>query len=223
MSASTEKLLEQSEELKKMISYLTDFYIQCMDAWIKFGVKPHGFMMVDDLGEQSGPFFSPKTFREFYKDAYGEIIKAAHDRGCEMHMHSCGKIDRLLPAFIDWGMDALEFDSPRMNGYDDLRPYRGKIMFWGCVNIQSIYTQGTPEECEREVWHMMRNLGTKDGGFGAYFYPQTHHIKAPKENQKAFMKGLKKYRTYEKIPENWWDYPTLEKWDAYTVPPLPPY
>ena len=43
---------------------------------------------------------------------------------------------------IKWGLDAIELDSPRMSGYPDLKPYRGKIMFWGCVNIQSIYVTG---------------------------------------------------------------------------------
>jgi hypothetical protein len=61
-----------------------------------------------------------------------------------------------------------------MSGYNDLKEYRGKIMFWGCVNIQSIYIHGTPEEVEREVWHMVRNLGTPDAKksnekFGIWF------------------------------------------------------
>ena len=93
---------------------------------------------------------------------------------------------------------------------------------WGCVNIQSVYTQGTPEECEREVWHMVRNLGTSKGGFGAYFYPQEHHIRAPKENVYAFEEGLKKYGDYSKIPSHWWEHPTVEEWEDNIVPSLPP-
>jgi hypothetical protein len=92
---------------------------------------------------------------------------------------------------------------------------------WGCVNIQSFYTQGTPEECEREVWHMVRNLGNRKGGFGAYFYPQTDHIQAPEPNINAFNKGLEKYSVYEKIPEHWWTDPVINKWKDNEVPPLP--
>ena len=123
---------------------------------------------------------------------------------------------------MEWGLDALELDSPRMTGYSALKPFRGKIMFWGCINIQSIYVKGTPEEVEREVWHMLRNLGTPKGGFGFYFYPQTYHIQVPKENISAFTRGVKKYGNYSKIPPHWWDYPTLSEWDYATVPPLPP-
>jgi hypothetical protein len=93
-------------------------------------------------------------------------------------------------------VDALELDSPRMTGFPALAPFRGKIMMWGCVDIQRIYTLGTPAEVEAEVGRMVSELGTPDGGFGAYIYPQPYHIQAPKENEEAFMRGLKKYGTY---------------------------
>ena len=90
------------------------------------------------------------------------------------------------------------------------------------VNIQSSYVHRTPEEFEREVWHMVRNLGTKEGGFGAYFYPTPRVLKTPRKNIKAFEKGIEKYGKYENIPENWWDYPVEEEWNQDEVPPLPP-
>ncbi len=210
------------KELKRLLSHFTENFIQYMDGWIKYAGKPHGFLLIEDLGAQNGPFVGPKMFKEFYEPVYGELIKAAHDRGCAWFHHCCGKIDRLIPDLLQWGTDALELDAPRMTGYKNLKQFRGKITFWGCVNIQSIYTQGTPEECEREVWHMMRNLGTKDGGFGAYFYSQPHHIKAPQGNISAFENGLKKYGTYAKILVYWWDHPTVDEWDDDIVPPLPP-
>ena len=79
-----------------------------------------------------------------------------------------------------------------------------------------------PEEVEREVWHMTRHLGTCNGGFGAYFYPQEGHIRVSRENSLAFEKGLEKYGTYAKISSHWWDYPTVNEWDVNVVPPLPP-
>ena len=95
-------------------------------------------------------------------------------------------------------------------------------MIWACVNIQSIYTQGTPEECEREVWHMVRNLGTKNGGFGAYFYDTPRDIKVSRKNIKAFERGLEKYGNYSNIPPHWWEYPVNDIWKDDVVPQLPP-
>lgn len=210
-------------EIRQLLNHFTELQIKSMDMWIKFGGKPHGFLLVEDLGEQSGPFFSPKMFQQFYEPVYRKLYEAAHERGCDIFQHCCGKIDKILPLLVDWGLDAIELDSPRMTGYVDLKPFVGKLMIWGCVNIQSIYTSGTLEECEREVWHMVRNLGTPDGGFGAYFYPQAHHIQAPKVNVKAFKRGLKKYGVYKKIPAQWWQQSPPTEWKDNIVPVLPKF
>lgn len=208
-------------EVKRLLAHITETFITSMDCWIKYGGKPHGFVLYDDLGEQNGSFFSPKTFKEFYEPVYRTLYEAAHDRKCDFHHHCCGKIDAILPLLFDWGLDAIELDAPRMTGYSDLKQFRGKKMIWGCINIQSIYPNGTPEECEREVWHMVRNLGTPEGGFGAYFYPQTYHIQVPKANVKAFNRGLEKYGVYANIPPLWWDAPLEDRWENDKVPLLP--
>ncbi|MFO7796640.1 MAG: uroporphyrinogen decarboxylase family protein [Promethearchaeati archaeon] len=210
------------EMVKKLLNYVNDWHIETMKACFKYGLDPDGFEIIDDLGEQSDPFFSPKTFKEFYAPIYKKLCDEAHSLGTEVHLHCCGKVDKILPILIDCGLDAIEFDSPRMTGYKDLKPFRGKIMIWGCVNIQSIYTKGTPDLVEREVWHMVRNLGTKEGGYGAYFYPTPTDLKVPPKNIKAFQRGLKKYGNYTEIPEHWWEYPVSEEWGFLEVPPLPP-
>ncbi len=208
--------------LKRLLEHLTENFVKVMKNSVKYGLEPHGFWLYEDLGSQKGPYFSPRMFEKFYEPVYRTLFEEAHSLGCEFHHHCCGKIDKLLPLLINWGLDSIELDSPRMSGYLDLKPYRGKIMFWGCVNIQSIYSLGTPIECEREVWHMVRNLGTKDGGFGAYFYPQPKDIQVPNRNARAFARGLKKYGDYSQIPPHWWDYPVVESWNDDEVPQLPP-
>ncbi len=211
-------------KVKYLLEQLTGNFVTQMKIYKSLGGNPHGFFLIEDLGEQNGPYFRPKVFKEFYEPVYRTLYETAHQLGADFHQHCCGKIDGIMPDLIDWGLDAIELDSPRMTGYVDLKPFRGKIMFWGCVNIQSIYPRGTPEECEREVWHMMRNLGTKDGGFGVYFYPQPHHILAPQANIDAFKRGIKKYGKYSKIPPHWWDSDLPDKWirdGEEVVPELP--
>jgi len=193
------------EELKALLAHLTSFYIASMKCWVQYGARPHGFLLVDDLGDQQRPFMRPAMFADFYEPVFRPIIETAHELGCEIFMHSCGKIDMLMPLFLDWGLDAFEFDAPRMIGYEDLEPFRGKIMMWGCVDIQKIYATGTPEECEREVAVMMKSMGTARGGFGAYFYATPWHIGVPKENIEAFKRGLKTYGDYTRLSTAWWN------------------
>lgn len=209
-------------QLKRLLEQIADYHIQVIKSSIKFGLDPHGVWLTDDLGQQSGPFVSPKMFESLYESSYKKIYDAAHDLGLDVHQHCCGKVDRLLPILMKWGLNAIEFDSPRMNGYNDLRQYRGNIMFWGCVNIQSLYWKNSPEEIEREVWHMVRNLGTRKGGYGAFFYTEPKVIEVTRRKIRAFSKGLEKYGNYSKIPSHWWDYPTVKNWKDFEVPPLPP-
>ncbi len=211
-------------QVKDLLNRVTENLATQVKMFKKYGGDPHGVFLYEDLGTQDRPFLNPRMFKEFYEPVYRTLFDAAHDIKCEFHLHCCGKIDPLLPDLIEWGLDALELDSPRMCGYQDLKPFRGKLMFWGCVNIQSIYVNGTPAECEREVWHMMRNLGTPSGGFGAYLYPQFRHIKAPTANIRAFKEGLKKFGTYANVPSQWWETPVPEIWQENNediVPPLP--
>lgn len=216
------ELRRHPNDVKLLLQHITDILVKFVDNYVKFGANPHGVLMTEDLGTQERPFMSPKLFKELFEPHYRRIIDAAHEFGGEYHQHCCGKIDELIPLLIDWGLDAFEFDSPRMTGYPALKPFRGKIMFWACVNIQSIYVHGTPEEVQREVWHMVRNLGTPDGGFGAYFYPDYKDIRVAKDIIKAFSQGIKKFGTYSKIRSAWWDAPVSEEWDNDIVPPLPP-
>lgn len=210
------------EKVKILIEHITEYYVKSMKMWVKSGGKPDGFFIYDDLGMQDRSYFKPELFKGLCEPLYHTLYETAHSLGCEFHHHCCGKIDAILPFLIEWGLDAIEFDSPRMTGYHNLKPFREKIMMWACLNIQSIYTKSTPEECTREVWHMIRNLGTPDGGFGAYFYPQVEHLEVPKENIRAFKDGIKKYGNYPNIPSHWWDYPVVEEWKDDIVPPLPP-
>ena len=94
-------------------------------------------------------------------------------------------------------------------------------MIWGDMNIQTIYPKGTPDEVEREVWHMIRNLGTPDGGFGAYFYPASRQLNVPVENVRAYKSGLEKFGDYSRIPPRWWTAPVPTEWKDNEVPPLP--
>ncbi|MHA1324654.1 MAG: uroporphyrinogen decarboxylase family protein [Candidatus Helarchaeota archaeon] len=214
-------LRRHPNEVKRLLEAITDRLVRFIHNYVKFGANPHGVLMIEDLGTQYRPFMSPALFKQFFEAPYRRIIDVTHEFRGEYHQHCCGKIDELIPLLMDWGLDALEFDSPRMTGYPALRPFRGKLMFWGCVNIQSIYVHGSPAEVEREVWHMVRNLGTPEGGFGAYFYSQYKDINVSPANIKAFWKGLKKYGRYSKIPRIWWKAPVIDQWIDDEVPPLP--
>ncbi len=183
------------KQVHQLIEKVTDIFMSNVEMLVT-KYKPDGIWACDDLGTQQAPFFSPALFRKFYADPYKRIIGYLHDHDCAFHLHSCGNIGDLIPTFIDIGIDSLQFDSPRMSGFERLREFRGKLPFWACVNIQTVYPNGTPEEVEKEVIEMIRTFSTQEGGFLAIFYTDLRVLNAPKANAKAFYKAVKKWGKY---------------------------
>ena len=183
------------KQLHQLIKKVTDNFLSNVEMMIT-KYKPDGIWACDDLGTQEAPFFSPELFKKFYADPYKKIIDYCHDHDCDFHLHSCGNIGDLIPTLIDTGIDSLEFDSPRLSGFDRLREFQGIFPFWASVNIQTVYPNGTPEEVEQEVIEMLRTFSTQDGGFLAYFYLDRDVINVPKRNERAFKKALKKWGKY---------------------------
>ncbi|MFX1298685.1 MAG: uroporphyrinogen decarboxylase family protein [Promethearchaeota archaeon] len=187
------------EKVHQLTKKVADVFMSNVEMLItKF--SPDAIWACDDLGTQHDLFFSPETFKKFYAGPYKRIITYCHDHDCAFHLHSCGNIRELIPILIDIGVDSLEFDSPRMTEFEELSKFRGKFPFWACVNIQSIYPYGTPEDVEQEVKQMIQTFSTQDGGYLAFFYPDTNVINVPKRNVKAFKRALKKWGKY---PLNW--------------------
>lgn len=187
------------DKMKELISRIKEYFLDCVRSLAQFGVD--GVSTPDDLGTQLSPIISPKIFNEFYRDAYAEIVELSHKYKMHFHLHSCGNIGDLMPILVDdIGVDVLSFDSPHMVGLETAKKYTGRVCFSNCVNIQSIYPFGTPNDVYREVARMIKAVGAKGGGlmiidyFGA---PSTLNV--PMKNVKAMWNAV---RTYGKYKEN---------------------
>ena len=60
-------------------------------------------------------------------------------------MHSDGHTLRIIPKLIDLGLDAMNAQLFCM-GVENLRPFRGKITFWGEIDRQHLLPYGTEEQ-----------------------------------------------------------------------------
>ena len=76
-------------------------------------------------------------------------------------MHSDGYILDILPDLIDAGLDAVNSQLFCM-GLEQLRPFRGKITFWGEIDRQNLLPRGTVDEVRaavRQVYDTLWNQG----------------------------------------------------------------
>lgn len=110
----------------------------------------------DDLGTQSGPFFSPAIFEEFFAPYYQRIIATAHARGMHAWMHTCGNVTLFLPRLIELGLDVIHpIQKYAMDERHVVREFGGAITFLAGFDVQQIIPYGTPDDVRREVRHLI--------------------------------------------------------------------
>ena len=92
-----------------------------------------------------------------------------HSYGATVSHHCCGSSVELFPSFIEIGMDALQTIQPQaagMNPYKLKKEFRGKITLHGTVDAQGWLQKADCLEIEKEVFHLLEEVGTGGGGLG---------------------------------------------------------
>ncbi len=151
-----------------------DFYCRWVEVWAQTDVDAIAFM--DDWGSQRSLLIHPKTWVEIFKPLYRDYIDIAKRYGKKTFMHSDGYTLDIIPHMIDIGLDAINAQIFCI-GLEQLRPYRGKITFWGEMDRQHLLCTGTPAEV-RAAARQVKEILWADGGciaqceFGAGARPE---------------------------------------------------
>ena len=150
----------QPEGMKAFMARMHDFYLRLLEKWAETDVDALNFM--DDWGAQRGLLIHPDMWRKIFKPMYRDYIELAHAHGKKIFMHSDGYTLDILPDLVELGLDAINTQifcmSPEL-----LRPFRGKITFWGEICRQHTLPHGTIEDVRRAVEAVYENLWA-DGG-----------------------------------------------------------
>jgi len=150
--------------------------------------------LADDWGTQEGLLISIEMFRKFFKPHYKRIIDMAHSVGILVEFHCCGSQVKLIPDFIDLGVDIL---NPLQTSAKGMIPHKLKeefgdyISFSGGVDVQTVLPRGTPKSVRDEVFYLLDTIG-KDGG---YCLMPSHAIQVdtPPENVVAMVDAIYEY------------------------------
>ena len=119
----------------------------------------------DDIGMQTGPMFSPRIFKEFFKPRYKRLIDAAHDNNMHFWLHTCGDVRPFLEDFIEIGLDVIHpIQKYTMDEREVAEQFGGRIAFWAGMDVQQILPWGTPEDVRKEVRFMIDTYDRPDGG-----------------------------------------------------------
>jgi hypothetical protein len=177
LRGSAELLMDLADPPPALAGFMREmhgFYCEVLETWARTPVDALTFM--DDWGTQRGLLISPPAWRELFKPMYRDYADIAHGAGKKLFMHSDGHILEIYPDLVEIGIDAVNSQLFCM-GIENLRPYAGKITFWGEIDRQHLLPHGTGQEIEQAVQSVYDNLW-RDGGciaqceFGAAARPE---------------------------------------------------
>jgi hypothetical protein len=155
------------------------------------------FVTGTDFGTQSGPFISPKAYRELFQPYHMAVNSWIHQNTTwKTFIHSCGSVIKLLPDFIEAGFDILnpvQTSAASMDPRELKSRFGDQLVFWGGgIDTQQTLPFGTPAEIRAQVRERMRVFGAN----GGFVFNTIHNVQAqtPVENLLALYQAVKEYR-----------------------------
>ena len=153
----------------------------------------------DDSGTQRCEFIAPDLWAEMMKPHYRKLCDWVHaNTSFKTFLHSCGSIPRLIPHWIEAGVDILNPVQTSAAGMDPRRlksEFGRKLVFWGGgCDTQSVLPNGTPQEVRE---HVKENVEIFAPG-GGYVFTQVHNIQAkvPPKNVEAMLDAAYEFGVY---------------------------
>jgi hypothetical protein len=185
--------------IEKLLDIIMNFQIGLIENYQKlFPGTIHGITTTDDWGTQQAIFISVPMWRDFFRPRYEKLIDTAHKHGMHFWLHSCGRVNDLLPEFIDLGLDVINLQQPRALGIEEIgKSFRGKICFESLVDIQRTLPNGTPDEIEEEARLLLEYWSMPEGGFILSDYDESEAIEASYEQKKRMFEAFKKAGNFD--------------------------
>lgn len=164
------------------------FYMEYVERILRAGGGAIDAVLCgDDFGTQRGLLISPRSFDSIFAPRKKALFDMVHSYGAKVTHHCCGSSRRLMPRFVELGMDALQTIQPQaagMDPYELKEAFHGKLVLHGGEDVQGWLQKATPREIRAEIRSLMDVVG-RDGG---YIMSPSHHIQpdTPLDNVLAF-------------------------------------
>lgn len=161
-------MTEHPEWVHFLARTFTDFYIR---DYTKAAEVTNGqidiYLLISDLGSQSGPLISPAMFREFIAPYIKEMTEHIHSLGAFVLYHSCGAIYPFINDLIELGIDVLDPiqpTGPEMSPENLKNNFGDRLTFHGGIDMQKLLPTGTPQQIARQARRYCQTIG-KEGGY----------------------------------------------------------
>jgi uroporphyrinogen decarboxylase len=150
------------KEADRLLSVLTDWYVEVIRAWGNLE-NVDAMWMGDDWGSQTALMISPEMWRRFFAARYRRFCDEVHRLGRDVHFHSDGNVIDIIGDLIDAGVDVIDPVQPEaIDMVRVAREFGGKVAFSGGLSDQRLATC-SPQEVKDEVHRAIEVLGAPYG------------------------------------------------------------
>lgn len=149
----------------------------------------------DDAGMQHGMQLAPALWRRFVKPAWQRVLDAVRTRFSEVRffLHSCGKIDPIVPDIVELGFHVLHPVQPECMEFRTVyERFGGSIVLAATLSAQRTLPFGSPDEVRLEVRRLAEVVAADRR---AIFMPSNRvQPETPWENVVAFADACRRQR-----------------------------
>ncbi len=124
-----------------------------------------GVLLGSDWGSQRGSLMSPDVWDDLIRPGEQREYDLVHAYDKHVWVHSCGRVDALIPRLVEMGLDVLNPVQPECMDLATLKgDFGDDLAFWGGIGTQNILPYGTPDEVRAEA-RATRDLMAQAGGY----------------------------------------------------------
>lgn len=159
--------ISNPKEVAAFFDRIMEMKLDIIDALAKH-YHPDVICFHDDWGTQNNMFFSPNVWEALLRPQIQKAVDRCHEYGIFFEMHSCGKMDQIIPSFADMGIDCFQ-----CMGINDIpaamKKTKGRLSFMVSPHYQELEAaciSGTLTE--DQVRKAIREEVMEDADAGAY-------------------------------------------------------
>ena len=156
------------EVVHTLVDRMTEMYLELNEAiFSTLRGKLDVWFFGNDFGHQNGLIFSAGMWADYFAQNIKQLCDHAHGYGLRVMMHTCGAVSKLIPLFIEAGVDILD---PIQVSAVDMQPktlkesFGRKLVFHGGIDTQHVLPAASPVDCQEHAREIIDALG-HDGGY----------------------------------------------------------
>jgi uroporphyrinogen decarboxylase len=157
------KMHTNPEVVDAVTRRVCEFYLEANERFFALaGDEMDAFFFGNDLGTQLDLMVNPEMIERFIMPYTKRLIDQGHAHGYQVMHHCCGAVCKMIPRFIEAGIDALhplQAKACNMDAETLASNFRGQIAFVGGIDTQDLLVSAGPDEIKSEVRRVKSLLG----------------------------------------------------------------